>query len=298
MNNTDLSLLIEIIEKSGGIPLHIVQTTTSNWSQFTISVIITLLSSFFIFIILGEPLIQFVKEKWIIRKFKRLYKKNGRHFLIIKNGDPRGLFNMEGAMIDRKMHINIARKLHKFGGEPIDIYFHTPGGEIFATQAISRLFKNYPGELRAIIPLYAMSGGTYLTLSCDKVLMSNTACLGPIDPQLGNLFKFGSAKAWDKIVKFKGKKAEDSSISFAMMGKQYTKTLSVQIDNLLKDKILDKNKRKKMVKLLTEGSIEHGFPLSKDDLRKHGLMVEDFDTTLNKAGQLLIDSKTVGVYGQ
>jgi len=248
--------------------------------------------------IIGEPLIQKYKEKNIIRKFNKIYKNTGRHYLILKNGSPKGLFDSRGVMIDRDMHIRVARKLEEFKGKPVDIYLHTPGGEIFATQAISRLLQNYPGETRAIIPLFAMSGGTYLTLSCDKIYMANTSCLGPIDPQLGNLFKYGSAKAWKNIVKMKGKKAEDSSISFAMMGDQYTKTMAMQLEKLLHKKVPNIKKRKQLIKMLTEGNIEHGYPLTKEDLREVGLSVEEFFPGMRVAGSLLINSNTMGVFGK
>lgn len=297
VNGTE-NILLELINKTGGIPLQVVTTNTSNWSQFVISIVVTLFSSAILFMIVGEPVIQKFKEIWVISKFNKIYKNSGKHYLIIKNGSPKGLFDMSGIMIDRDMHVKITKKLHKFNNEPLDIYFHTPGGEIFATQAISRLLQNYKGKIRAVIPLYAMSGGTYLTLSCDEIYMGDTSCLGPIDPQLGNLFKYGSAKAWDKVVKVKGKKAEDSSISFDMMGKQYTKTMSKQLDNLLKDKIPNEKTRKKMVKLLTEGSVEHGLPLTKEDLRKNGLNIKEFLPGMSIAAIKMIKTKTVGVYGK
>jgi hypothetical protein len=53
-----------------------------------------------------------------------------------------------------------------------------------------------------------------------------------------------------------------------------------------------------MVKLLTEGSIEHGYPLLKNDLRSNGLNVEDFDSYVTMVGQLLINSNVSGVYGR
>lgn len=298
MNGSEVQLLIELINSTGGIPLRVISTNTSNWSQFAISVVITLFSSAILFMIIGEPIVQKIKEKIVIKKFNKIYKGSGRHYLILKNGAPKGLFDSRGVMIDRDMHINVARKLEEFKGEPVDVYLHTPGGEIFATQAISRLFQNYPGEVRAVIPLFAMSGGTYLALSCDKIHMANTSCLGPIDPQLGNLFKYGSAKGWNDIVKFKGKKAEDSTISFAMMGKQYTKTMAKQIDNMLIKKISDPKVRKQLVKLLTEGNVEHGLPLTKEDLREKGLPIEDFLSGMQACGSLLIATKTVGVYGK
>jgi ClpP class serine protease len=207
----------------------------------------------------------FVKAK--LRWLKRLTK---RHILFIKHTEM-GLFG--GSMIGRDTLRDISRALIKFAGKPFDLIIHTPGGEIFPSQFIARMFKQYPGQIRTIIPLYSMSGGTLLSLSTDQLVMPRTASLGPIDPQLGNLFRFGSAKAWDKIVKLKGKKAEDQSISFAFMGKQYTKTIRKQLMNLIRFDMREKDKRR-FVNFLTSGEIEHGYPITPEELRGFGVPVK------------------------
>ena len=118
-----------------------------------------------------------------------------------------------------------------------------------------------------------MSGGTLLALSCDEIHMSDTACLGPVDPQLGSFFKFGSSNTWNKILKFKGKKAEDQSISLAHTGKQYTKS----IKNYLMENVnfdMSKEQKKTLINFLTSGEIEHGHPLTKNDLEALGLPIK------------------------
>jgi hypothetical protein len=100
--------------------------------------------------------------------------------------------------------------------------------------------------------------------------MTPNASLGPIDPQLGSLFKYGSARSWEEIVKFKGKKAEDQSISFAMMGKQYTKSIHNHLNSVV-DFGLSNTQKNKLISFLTDGSIEHAYPLTITDLDRFGI---------------------------
>jgi ClpP class serine protease len=144
--------------------------------------------------------------------------------------------------------------------------------------------------------MYAMSGGTLLALSTDEIEMSQTACMGPVDPQLGNLFKYGSAASWDHIVKYKGKKAEDQTISFAMIGRQYTQTIKNHLDKVMTLDMTPDDK-KKFINLITSGDIEHAFALTPQELFKMGVpikYIKDKDI-LNRLMKFIIRSGNEGV---
>ena len=68
---------------------------------------------------------------------------------------------------------------------PIDLILHTPGGLVLATEQIANALKNHQAKVTVIIPHYAMSGGTLLTLAADEILMDANAVIGPVDPQVG-----------------------------------------------------------------------------------------------------------------
>ena len=54
----------------------------------------------------------------------------------------------------------------------LDLILHTPGGRIAATQSIvDYLHKMFQGDIRAIVPQIAMSGGTMIACSCRTILM-------------------------------------------------------------------------------------------------------------------------------
>jgi hypothetical protein len=68
----------------------------------------------------------------------------------------------------------------------LDLILHTPGGDVAATESIiDYLHSLYAGDIRAIVPQMAMSGGTLMALSCREIVMGRHSSLGPIDPQIG-----------------------------------------------------------------------------------------------------------------
>lgn len=70
----------------------------------------------------------------------------------------------------------------------LDVILHTPGGEIAATQSIvTYLHDKFGRNIRAIVPLTAMSAGTIIACSCCEILMGKHSSIGPIDPQFGGV---------------------------------------------------------------------------------------------------------------
>src|SRR6266550_7748469 len=68
---------------------------------------------------------------------------------------------------------------------PIEIILHTPGGLVIAAQQIASALADHDGRVTAIVPHYAMSGGTLIAMAADEIVLSAHAALGPVDPQLG-----------------------------------------------------------------------------------------------------------------
>lgn len=70
----------------------------------------------------------------------------------------------------------------------LDIILHTPGGDIAATESlIDYLDQKFKGDMRAIVPQLAMSGGTIMACACREIIMGRQSSLGPIDPQINGL---------------------------------------------------------------------------------------------------------------
>lgn len=81
----------------------------------------------------------------------------------------------------------------------LDLLLHTPGGDVAATESIiDYLHSLYNGNIRAIIPQMAMSGGTLIALSCNEIVMGRQSSLGPVDPQIGGMPAQGIIEEFQK----------------------------------------------------------------------------------------------------
>lgn len=66
----------------------------------------------------------------------------------------------------------------------LDFYIETPGGNADAAEEIVRCLHNKFDEVSFIVSGEAKSAGTIMVLSGDKILMTETGSLGPIDAQV------------------------------------------------------------------------------------------------------------------
>lgn len=63
-------------------------------------------------------------------------------------------------------------------------FIKTGGGSAEVTEVIVNLIRYYYKEVYFIVPDYAMSAGTILCMSGNKIYMDYSSYLGPVDPQL------------------------------------------------------------------------------------------------------------------
>ena len=68
------------------------------------------------------------------------------------------------------------------------VILETEGGSIETTERIATVMRHHysTGEVSFLIPNQAMSAGTILVMSGDRILMDYYSILGPIDPQIQN----------------------------------------------------------------------------------------------------------------
>lgn len=70
----------------------------------------------------------------------------------------------------------------------LDLILHTPGGDPTATEGIVKyLHSKFEDDIHVIVPQMAMSAGTMLACSAQKIIMGKHSCIGPIDPQYGGI---------------------------------------------------------------------------------------------------------------
>jgi hypothetical protein len=101
-----------------------------------------------------------------------------------------------GVQLTRDDVVPLVDLLHVIPADTdIDLLLHTPGGEMDAAEKMSRMIRRQVGDMgkfRVVVPDYAKSAGTLITLLADSIVMSDSSELGPIDPQLP--FPDGSGK--------------------------------------------------------------------------------------------------------
>lgn len=73
-------------------------------------------------------------------------------------------------------------------GAPTDngltLVLHTPGGSPDAADSIVGYLRSKFDYIEVIVPTFAMSAGTMVSLASDLILMGRQSQLGPIDPQM------------------------------------------------------------------------------------------------------------------
>ncbi len=68
-------------------------------------------------------------------------------------------------------------------GPSLDLLLTSPGGSPEATESIVAYLRTKFTDIRAMVPVAAMSAATMLALGCDEIVMGKQSQLGPIDPQ-------------------------------------------------------------------------------------------------------------------
>lgn len=70
--------------------------------------------------------------------------------------------------------------------ERLVVIVNTPGGSAEAVEKIVEIIRFHYGEVFFVVPDMALSAGTILCMSGDRLLMDYSSSVGPIDPQVFN----------------------------------------------------------------------------------------------------------------
>jgi ClpP class serine protease len=152
---------------------------------------------------------------------------------------------------------------------PIDIVLHTPGGLVLAATQIANAINRRKGKVTALVPHYAMSGGTLIALAADEIVMSDHAVLGPVDPQVGqypavSLLKAVEQKSKDRIL--------DETLILADQAQKAVTQVQATVRELLRGKYPDPVVDN-LSGMLSEGRWTHDFPITFDYAKDLGLHV-------------------------
>ena len=152
---------------------------------------------------------------------------------------------------------------------PIDIILHTPGGLVLAAEQIARALKRHPAKVTAIVPHYAMSGGTLIALAADEILLDENAVLGPVDPQVGQY----PANSIIRVLRDKPiNRIDDETIILADIAEKAARQVYETAVDILTPRV-ELEQAQQLARMLSEGRWTHDFALVCSTLTGMGLNV-------------------------
>jgi ClpP class serine protease len=178
----------------------------------------------------------------------------------------------------------------------LDLFLHTPGGEVAATESIiDYLHFKFGNNIRTIVPQMAMSAGTMIACSGKSIVMGKQSSLGPIDPHLSGIPAHGVIEEFARA--HKEIKEDPSKLSvWQFILQKYHPTFLSECENaislseefvlknlthiMFKDDSHAKKKAHKIVEYLTsyKDRKTHGRHINIVECQKIGLIIEPLET--------------------
>lgn len=234
-----------------------------------------------------------VRRKYLAK----LHKKTGRNVIAYYSGWlSKGSLSLDTEITDEDKNgfMMAVHGLDRTKG--LDLFIHTPGGGVFATQSIVDYLRQMFGrDIRAIVPQIAMSAGTMMACSCRSIMMSKHSNLGPIDPHLRGVPAAGVIKEFQRAYEEIKKDPAKANVWLPIL-KQYKPTLLDQCENgvkwakefvreQLKECMFDKDpkanaKAQRVVDKLSDftSNSSHSRHIHMDECEKIGLVIEKIET--------------------
>jgi ClpP class serine protease len=216
------------------------------------------------------------RQRWLEATRRRLIaaierQRNSRVILLVHRQETMSIL---GFPLFRYIDINdsedVLRAIHLTDpAVPLDIVLHTPGGLVLASLQIARALHKHKGKVTAIVPHYAMSGGTLIALAADEIVMSEHAVIGPVDPQLG---QHPAASILKAVERKPIAEVEDQTLILADQAEKAIKQVRDSVRELLADKGAPE-KVEELARLLSEGTWTHDHPITFERAKAFGLPV-------------------------
>jgi ClpP class serine protease len=150
-------------------------------------------------------------------------------------------------------------------GRPIEIILHTPGGLVLAASQIA--LADHDGIVTAVVPHYAMSGGTLIAMSADEIVIDRHAALGPIDPQLGQYPAASILAALEQPGEHK-----DETLILGDVSRKAIWQVQTLVTRLLAQRMTPE-RAKDVASLMSRGAWTHDHPLMAAELEQLGFPV-------------------------
>jgi ClpP class serine protease len=152
-------------------------------------------------------------------------------------------------------------------GRPIEIVLHTPGGLVLAARQIASALADHDGKVTAVVPHYAMSGGTLIALAADEIVVDAHGALGPIDPQITQY----PAASIIAVAERPGPHSDETMI-LADISRKAVHQVQVFATQLL-ERRMEPAQARETARILSTGLWTHDHPLMPRDLEGLGLPI-------------------------
>jgi ClpP class serine protease len=157
--------------------------------------------------------------------------------------------------------------------KPIDLILHTPGGYASAAQMMAMAIKFHPAKVTVMVPFYAMSGGSLMSLAANEIRMEKYSVLGPVDPQIPTPDGMWPAGSLSNLVKTKPiQNITDRMIILSDAANLEIENAKAFVMWLLDGK-MDKEQAERVADFLAKGYMSHATPITLDVARALGLNV-------------------------
>jgi ClpP class serine protease len=158
-------------------------------------------------------------------------------------------------------------------GQPIDLILHTPGGYATAAQMMAMAIKFHRGKVTVMVPFYAMSGGSLMSLAADEIRMEKYSVLGPVDPQIPTPDGMWPASSLATLLRTKPiQNITDRMVIMSDVANLETENAKTFVLWLIEGK-MDKEQAERVADFLARGYMSHATPITLDVARAMGLNV-------------------------
>lgn len=157
--------------------------------------------------------------------------------------------------------------------KPVDLILHTPGGYALAAQMMAMAIKFHRGKVTVMVPFYAMSGGSLMSLAADEIRMEKYSVLGPVDPQIPTPDGMWPASSLATLIKTKPiQNVTDRMVIMSDVANLETENAKAFVLWLLEGK-MERDRAEQVADFLTRGYMSHATPITLDVARAMGLNV-------------------------
>jgi ClpP class serine protease len=227
---------------------------------------------FFMFSALQPVLHQRMLDAMRTRKIAQLeQKRNSRVILLVHRQETMRFLGFPVVRyIDVNDSENVLRAIQMTDDDvPLDIVLHTPGGLVLAALQIARAIRDHKSKVTVLVPHYAMSGGTLISLAADEIIMCRHSVLGPIDPQLGD----SPAASLLKVLEQKPMaEIDDQTLIRADVGRKAIAQVKQAAGELLR-RTLPADRADALAEKLATGTWTHDYPIWATTAKELGLPV-------------------------